>query len=270
MSGVRLFDISHYNASADFKAAKAAGYEGVYLKATEGATYVDPTFAARKAEARAAGLKVGAYLFFRPAQDVAAQVSLFRTTAGHCDLRVALDHETTDGLDGATCAAAARSALALLTKSYAYAPLLYTYPAFAGNCAGLGGFPLWIADYSGAAAPRVPSEWVGNDWAMWQTGQTNVSGVSGGDGPGTDVSVAPSFARLIVPTITPTKGKPVSTSNLTEQDWADIGALVNKTITHVRNGSDYNLGRMAAAIAQINTKLDALAAKSDKPAGFGN
>jgi lysozyme len=262
---VRLFDISHHNATADFHAAKRAGYAGVYLKATEG-SYTDPTFAERKVAAQAAGLKVGAYLFFHPGQDVAAQVALFHKVAGHCDLRVALDFEVTDNLGSAECAVAARTALSLLALAYGYAPIVYTYPSFGVNCDGLDGFPLWIADYSGKKTPRVPAQWHG-DWALWQTGQAAVPGVAPGDGNGTDVSTCPSLARLIVPPAPPTKGKPVTgKSNLTDSDWETLGALADKIILHVRHGADYDLSTMQKEISDLKGAVAAL----KNPAGFGN
>lgn len=265
----RLFDISHYNAYADFAVARAAGYEGVYLKATEGTFPADPTFAERKIAARAAGLKVGAYLFFHPAKDVQAQVANFVNVAGDCDLRPALDFEVTDGLDPAAAANAARTACALLVHHYGYAPVLYTYPSFGVNCAGLGGFLLWIADYSGAAAPRVPDEWNG-DWALWQTGQEQVPGVAGGDGPGTDVSVCPNLQRLIVPPKTPPSKEK---AEMNKDEWATLGKLLDavstKVITHIRNGPDYNLGTMQKEISDLKHEVAAL--KADPPAGgFGN
>lgn len=59
-------DISHWQAKVDLAKAKASGLQFIYLKATEDENYKDPTFAARVAEARKVGLKVGAYHFARP------------------------------------------------------------------------------------------------------------------------------------------------------------------------------------------------------------
>lgn len=197
MSHVNLFDISHWNSTADFAQAKAAGYVGVYLKATQGAGYTDPTFAPRAAAAKAAGLHVGAYLFFDPKADVAAQVHRFvAVTRGVCDLDAALDHETASG-NPAHDAAAALQALQLL-KAAGLNPILYTYRAFIsdGEAAGLGAYPLWIADYSGGTAPTIPGVW--NSWVMWQTGQAKVAGIAAGDGSGVDVDIAPSLDALLI------------------------------------------------------------------------
>jgi GH25 family lysozyme M1 (1,4-beta-N-acetylmuramidase) len=211
---VRLFDISHWNATADFATAKAAGYAGVYLKATDwsaGGSYTDATFTARAKAARAAGLHVGAYLFFQPGMATPAeQVAHFASTVGGlCDLRPALDHETAAGLAPATAAARAADAAHELQQAYGVAPLVYTYRSFIieGYCAGLGAFPLWLADYSGT--PQVPGVW--HTWTMWQSGQAHVPGIAGGDGPATDVNVAPDLVPLL---LHPPKPAPVGDSPL--------------------------------------------------------
>jgi GH25 family lysozyme M1 (1,4-beta-N-acetylmuramidase) len=216
---VKLFDVSHWNAAADFTVAKAAGYAGVYLKATDGPTYVDPTFTARAKAARAAGLHVGAYLFFHPDLSIGDQVSHFRgVVGGLCDLRPALDHETAPaGMSSTAIAAAAVRAAVGLQTQFGVAPIVYCDRAFIaeGKTAGLERFGLWIADYSGGAVPKVDGPWV-----MWQTGQANVPGVSGGDGPATDVNVAPSIDPLLMHPPTP---KPVDSPLL---EVGDVGPKV--------------------------------------------
>src|SRR5580765_2996828 len=58
-----VIDLSHHNRSPDFQKAKAAGIVGVIHKASEGLTYVDPTYASNRRKALAAGLLWGAYHF---------------------------------------------------------------------------------------------------------------------------------------------------------------------------------------------------------------
>lgn len=77
----------------DFAAWKAAGIVGVIHKCTQGATYADPLYAARRRQATAAGLLWGAYTF-NTGQDVAAQVDSFLTHADPgTDTLMALDFE---------------------------------------------------------------------------------------------------------------------------------------------------------------------------------
>lgn len=118
-----------------------------------------------------------AYLFARPATPVTATVALF---CGMCDALglaggdgIALDHETTDGLSAAEVSQWAADVLALMERELGRRPLIYTYLDFAwsGNCAGLGGYPLWISDPSSPPGrPRVPAPWT--TWKIHQYATT--------------------------------------------------------------------------------------------------
>ncbi|TDQ01233.1 LysM peptidoglycan-binding domain-containing protein [Labedaea rhizosphaerae] len=74
-------DVSHFNAIADAHAVRNNGITYAWVKATEGTNYVDPTFANKVKQLRAAGIRVGAYHFLR-AGDAAAQARHFRDVAG--------------------------------------------------------------------------------------------------------------------------------------------------------------------------------------------
>lgn len=58
-------DVSKHNGEIDFKKVKDDDYQFAFIKASEGKTYRDDAFDRNYREARAAGLKVGAYHFFR-------------------------------------------------------------------------------------------------------------------------------------------------------------------------------------------------------------
>lgn len=61
----RGVDLSAHNGRVDFKALADSGVDFVILKATEGVTFVDNMFFDNYRDARDAGLRVGAYHFFR-------------------------------------------------------------------------------------------------------------------------------------------------------------------------------------------------------------
>lgn len=92
-------DISHWNALVDAHAVKADGISFAWCKATEGTGYVDPTFAGKVGQLRAAGIAVGGYHFAR-AGDPRAQARHFRTVALSClapgSLLPMLDMESAD------------------------------------------------------------------------------------------------------------------------------------------------------------------------------
>ena len=58
-------DVSKHNGSIDFNKVAADDYQFAFIKATEGKTYQDEAFDRNYRGAREAGLKVGAYHFFR-------------------------------------------------------------------------------------------------------------------------------------------------------------------------------------------------------------
>lgn len=74
---VRGVDVSARQGEVDFARLSAQRVRFVFLKATEGAGFRDSRFAQNWDNARKAGLKTGAYLFFRFDVDAAAQASNF-------------------------------------------------------------------------------------------------------------------------------------------------------------------------------------------------
>jgi GH25 family lysozyme M1 (1,4-beta-N-acetylmuramidase)/peptidoglycan hydrolase-like protein with peptidoglycan-binding domain len=76
----RVVDISHHNKVTDLHATATSGVWGVIHKASQGQSYRDPDYAARRKLAAAAGLLWGAY-HFNDGTDVAGQVSNFLAAA---------------------------------------------------------------------------------------------------------------------------------------------------------------------------------------------
>jgi lysozyme len=75
-------DVSHFQGVIDFDrvAKDQAGIQYVFIKATEGAATIDPNFIKNRTNARAAGLKTGAYHFFHPNRTADAQADNIRKT----------------------------------------------------------------------------------------------------------------------------------------------------------------------------------------------
>lgn len=66
-------DLSHWNSDSSFKDLLKNKDSFMFLKATEGATYSDPTFKKRAWEALNAGMALGFYHFARPDNNVIAK-----------------------------------------------------------------------------------------------------------------------------------------------------------------------------------------------------
>ncbi len=95
-------DISAHNGDVDFKAAAKDGMEFVWIKATEGVTFQDRKFASNHKNAGKAGLKRGAYHFFRFDKDGVEQAINLLQTIGdrNLEMGVAIDIETSGNPEG--------------------------------------------------------------------------------------------------------------------------------------------------------------------------
>lgn len=125
------------------------------------------------------------YHFFRAAEDPIAQARHFVSTVkAHGMLagdNLVADFESTDPGDGLNDHVQPRvfaeRGTAFLREVNELAPghrvLPYANPSFirAGNCAGMGSWYLWIADY-GVKQPQIPVPW--DRWTFWQSGDTPV------------------------------------------------------------------------------------------------
>jgi GH25 family lysozyme M1 (1,4-beta-N-acetylmuramidase) len=122
------------------------------------------------------GLARGAYHFLDPYLDGAEQASYFVNTVSAVGLETTdmlwLDNETA-GASVTAVAACARDFMAKLTSLRPHNPCgVYSYWSFitSGNCAGLSGYPLWLAIYQ-TATPGAPAPW--SAWTFWQSGGTS-------------------------------------------------------------------------------------------------
>jgi GH25 family lysozyme M1 (1,4-beta-N-acetylmuramidase) len=157
------------------KSAGSITWAGVKITELEpnGTRYVNPDAAADWDWLLANKKGRVGYLFGHPSVSVTDTVDFFVTRLDGLGLRdtdaVALDLEVSDGKTPAEVSAWARQVQADLQRRLDRPPLLYTFRDFAtgGNCAGLGGYPLWIADPSSPAGkPQVPAPW--KTWAIHQ------------------------------------------------------------------------------------------------------
>jgi lysozyme len=163
-------DVSNWQGRPASWHAAAGHIDFAGVKWTElepsGNRYVDPYAAEDWAWLRQQCKGRIAYMYGHPSMPASASVGLFAsslTPHGVLDTdAVALDLETTDGLTAAAVADWSATVLGMLRREFSRLPLCYTFRAFAeaGNCAGLQGYPLWIADPSAPAGhPRIPHPW---------------------------------------------------------------------------------------------------------------
>ena len=184
---VRGVDLSRFQTSVDWEAARAAGVTFAFIKATEGGDGLDPMFETHWTAAGNAGIRRGAYLFYYHCRAPEDQARWFfrhvpRTPGA---LPPVLDMEWTPTSptctirrDPAVIRADARRLIALLTDHYGTAPVLYTTVDFyEDNALGqLRGVEFWLR----SVAAHPSDRYAGQPWAFWQYSATGlVPGIKG-------------------------------------------------------------------------------------------
>ena len=179
-------DVSYYQGTVNWAKVKAAGKKFAYIRYSDGSGFLDPNFTANWKNAKAAGLTVGAYQFFRPNQNPTTQADMLVNKlislggTGRPNLPPVIDVETRGGMSTSTVINNVNTWLVRVKSKTGRLPVLYTSPGFWN---GLGHptpsyLPyLWIAHW-GVSAPNLPSPW--GRLRFWQYSATgSVSGISG-------------------------------------------------------------------------------------------
>ena len=177
---VEGIDVSHYQGEIDWQTVAGADVRFAFIKSTDGTGAADPLFFQNWVRASEAGLRRGAYHFFRAQQDPERQaqrlIAMLEGDYGELppvlDFEVLGDTSVEKALDGA------KRWIDIVEKACGHKPILYTGPAFwTSTLKGSGLFatyPLWIAHYTKAANPTVPSAW--KNWTFWQYSEGGVVG----------------------------------------------------------------------------------------------
>jgi lysozyme len=174
-------DISKWDGNWNANAAKQAGAVFVYIKASQ-ATYTDPNFASNWQKAKAAGLLRGAFHYLDYTQPGTSQATYFANLlkADPGELPPAVDYEQNRSDNNPALALPFikdfLTQMLLQTqvfqKSTFKAPMIYTSPGFWAqygektNADYWMQFPLWLANYTTASTPQMPSPWP--TWLFWQ------------------------------------------------------------------------------------------------------
>lgn len=154
---LRGIDVSSYQSST----YDTDGLSFVFIKATEGRSYVNPKLAAQTQRGRDAGLVVGFYHFLWPG-NLTAQAEYFvgRAPERAGDI-LAVDWETTGEGTHASNAEKDRFIRTVKELRPNNRVLLYANRHFWLNVdtTSYAGDGLWIADYVSAGKPRIKAKW---------------------------------------------------------------------------------------------------------------
>lgn len=178
-TSLRGLDVSHYQGKIDFQKIKDEGYSFVICKASDGRQF-DSTYKANAEAARAVGLVVGAYHFFRFDIDTLAQMDVLIAMVGQHrvgDLPPTIDIEWSEGYKTMTSDISREAMLALkyLKAKLGITPMVYTSAAFfvdEDDFAEWKQFPLWVASFRTDFA-IIPSCW--DTFTFWQQTDKRIS-----------------------------------------------------------------------------------------------
>lgn len=179
-------DVSYYQGNINWASVKASGKQFAIIRYSDGTGFIDPKFETNWKNAKAAGLTVGAYQFFRPGQDPIAQAdALVNKLAalggtGRPNLPPMIDVEVKDGVSNANIIARVNQWLARVQSRTGRQPLLYSGPGFWNGLGNPTPSPLpYLCDaHWGPTCPTVPSPW--GRLRFWQYSATgSVPGISG-------------------------------------------------------------------------------------------
>ncbi len=182
---IKGIDVSYYETSINWTAAKAGGIQFAFIRVSDGTGFHDPKFAPYWAAAKSAGIIRGAYQFFRPNQDPIAQADLLIAALGGSyapgDLAPTIDVEVTGGLGPSALASKVQQWVSHVKAKLGVDPIIYTGMYFwrdqVGGLATYKTNPLWVAQYA-SLCPDLPAPWT--RWAFWQnSGTGSAPGVSG-------------------------------------------------------------------------------------------
>ena len=176
-------DVSHWQddkstaQKIDFKKAKAAGAEFVFIKVSERGS-IDRDFEFNWKAAKTAGLLRGGYHFLRWTLSGSLQARIF------CDimkddpgeLPPVADFEAPNYGDIYPSNALLAQFLEVVESTTKRIPIIYTSPGYWNIHGKIKGtnkiddkwkyYPLWIAHYTKADKPTIPPPWL--DWLFWQ------------------------------------------------------------------------------------------------------
>lgn len=186
-------DVSNWQNAINWTSVAAAGKKFTYIKASESIDYVDPYYPSNRANAKAAGLYVGAYHFAQPSTTAGEAVAeadhfLAVATPTHGELLPVLDLERSNGLAAGALGSWVQAYTGRILAKTGLHAVIYCSPNFWKTYMGdstwfaANGYEvLWIAHWTTANAPLVPANnWGNKGWTFWQyTSDGVVPGITG-------------------------------------------------------------------------------------------
>ena len=177
-------DVSNWQGYIDYNAVRNDGVDLVYIKSSQGSNYKDPYFDINYENAKANGLKVGAYHFVtaRSITEAQNEARFFASiiSGKQLDCKLAMDFEEFGDLNSSQINDISRAFLEELKNITGKDTIVYSDLYNAQNTFRLSNDdPLWIAFYGN----YQELENINTDWRTWEGQQyTDVGRVNGVNG----------------------------------------------------------------------------------------
>jgi GH25 family lysozyme M1 (1,4-beta-N-acetylmuramidase) len=171
---VKGIDVSKYEPTINWSDVAADGVKYAFVRVSDGTMFPDAYFDSHWAGSRAAGIKHGAYQFFRSNEDPITQADMLlakiNSTIAADDLPPVIDVESNDGQPPATVVANVQMWIDHVAAAVGRDPIVYTSRTFwrdsVGDAVDFAGYPLWHAQYTSANCPNIATPWP--TWHFWQ------------------------------------------------------------------------------------------------------
>lgn len=163
---IKGIDVSRHNGMINYDAVAEAGYEFVFIKATEGKNHRDENFILNYDKALRAGLKIGAYHFFRFDVDGVSQARNFCEMVKDRELPVGAvidveSHGNASGIEPKIVSDRVNSMADYLSMK-GYKVIIYTNKDgyYDYIYSKVNNYPLWICSFT-----ETP---INAEWLFWQ------------------------------------------------------------------------------------------------------
>lgn len=176
-------DVSRWQGNINFEQVANSGIQIVYIKATEGTTYVSPTFEKSYLNAKENGLKIGFYHYVtaRTEEEAKAEAQFFasKIQGKEVDCKLAMDFEEFGNLNNNEINAIGLAFIKRLQELTQKPVIVYSnsYTARTVWNGEILNYSLWVAEY-GVSKPRDNGKW--SKYVGWQYTDTGkVNGIRG-------------------------------------------------------------------------------------------
>lgn len=186
-------DISHWQGNVNFEKLVAANPAMLYIKATDGVSFLDLQFRANQSKARDYGQPYAPYHYLQPGYDGKLQAHWFVNNIIATDEPPVVDIEETSGIS-VGYAQRVLDCLMTVEQLTGKRPTIYTRSSYwklylPAAFSWARYYRLWSAHYTDRFGPSVCLPWDPANWYAWQYGTPALGSLYGVETRDVDLSV---------------------------------------------------------------------------------